>query len=99
MSTRQAALRADAAASSAPVTASPRRFGLPASATCAASAATRAPIPAISSGTRAAPRNASGRWPGRGLEHGRVGAGVHVGQLGCHLPQRVGLVRQLAGPG
>ena len=64
MSTRQAALRADAAASSAPVTASPRRFGLPASASCAASAATRAPIPAISSGTRAAPRNASGRWPG-----------------------------------
>jgi len=61
MSTRQAALRAEAAASSAPVTASPRRFGLPASATWRPSCATRAPIPAISSGTRAAPSSASGR--------------------------------------
>jgi hypothetical protein len=59
MPTRQAALRADAAASSAPVTASPRRFGLPAPATCAAIAATRAPISAISSGTTAAPCSAS----------------------------------------
>jgi len=59
MSTRQAAPRADAAASSAPVTASPRRFGLPVSATCAAIAATLAPISAISSGTTAAPCSAS----------------------------------------
>jgi len=63
MSTRLAALRAEAAASSAPVTASPCRLGLPASATWRASCATRAPISAISSGTTAAPRSASRRWP------------------------------------
>ena len=108
MSTRQAALRADAAASSAPVTASPRRFGLPASASCAAIAATRAPISAISSrhdgrGQQRLPRPlpalsvAAGQ--AAGVEHGRVGAGVQVGQVGRAAAQLVGLVRQVAGPG
>jgi len=58
MSTREAALRAEAAASTAPVTASPRRLGLPASATSTAICATRAPIVAISSGIIAAPSSA-----------------------------------------
>ena len=61
MSTRLAALRAEAAASTAPVTASPRRLGLPASATRTAICATRAPIAAISSGTMAAASSASFR--------------------------------------
>ena len=63
MSTRQAALRAEAAASTAPVTASPRRFGLPASATRDGQLRHPRADPAISSGTMAAPSSASGRWP------------------------------------
>ena len=58
MSTRLAALWAEAAASTAPVTASPRRLGLPASATWTASPATFAPSAAISSGIIAAPSSA-----------------------------------------
>ena len=37
--------------------------------------------------------------PTKHVEHGRVGTGVHVGQLGRHEPQLVGLVRQVAGLG
>ena len=106
MSTRQAALRAEAAASSAPVTASPRRFGLPSSATRTASSRhLRADPGDLQRHVGRAQQRLPRPFPAlpvvaglaTGVEHGRVGPGVHVGQLRRHQSQLVGLVRQLPG--
>ena len=85
MSTRLAALRAEAAASTAPVTASPRRFGLPASASRAASQSHPRADPGDLQRHEGRAQQCllpldapAGSRPGKAerLEHGRVGPGV-----------------------